>query len=110
MQSKGYGEVLHLGRGQRLGKGVGYHVVRQAINEPDGALLDNPANPVVPHVDVLRAQVVLVVTRERDGHLIVRKQSGGGCDIAEHLRDEAAKPQGLLAAVRCCDVLALGGG
>ena len=102
--------MLHLGRGQRLGEGIGHHVVHQAINKLDGALLDNPANPVVPHIDVLHAWVVLVVTCKRDGRLIVREQSGGGCDVAKHLRDEAAKPQGLLATMRHCDILALGGG
>ena len=109
-QSKGCGEVLHLGGGQCLGEGVSHHVVRQAIDEPDGTLFDNPADPVVPHVDVLRARVVLVIACECDGRLIVGEQSGGGCDGAENLGDEAAKPQGLLAAMRRRDVLALGGG
>ena len=67
-------------------------------------------NPVVPHVNVLHAQVVLVVMRKCNGRLIVREQSGGRCDVAKYLRDEAAKPQGLLATVRCCNILALGGG
>ena len=102
--------MLHLGRGQCLGEGVSHHVIRWAINEPDGALLDDPVNPVVLHVDVLRVRVVLVVARERDSCLIVGEQSGRGCDVAKYLRDEAAKPQGLLATMRRCDVLALGGG
>jgi len=108
-QSKGCSKVLHLGRGQCLGGGVGHHVVHWTINKPDGALLNDPANPVVLHVDVLCAWVVLVVTHECNGRLIVREQSGGGCDIAKYLRDEAAKPQGLLASMRCCDVLAFSG-
>ena len=76
-QSEGCGEVLHLGRGQCLGEGIGHHVVHRAVNEPDGALLDNPAYPVILHVDVLHVRVVLVVACERDGCLVVGKQSGG---------------------------------
>jgi len=82
--------VLHLGRGQRLGEGIGYHVICGAVDKPDGALLNNPADPMVSHINVLRAWVVLVVACECDGHLVVGKQSGGGCDVAEYLRNEAA--------------------
>jgi len=82
--------VLHLGGGQCLGEGVGHHVIRGAVDKPDGALLDNPADPMVSHVNVLCAWVVLVVMCECDGHLVVGKQSGGGCDIAKYLRNEAA--------------------
>jgi len=77
--------VLHLGRGQCLGEGVGHHVIRGAVDKPDGALLDDPADPMVLHINVLRARVVLVVMCERDGHLVVGKQSGGGCDVAKYL-------------------------
>jgi len=55
---------------------------------------------VVLHIDVLCAQVVLVVMREHDSHLIVGEQSGGGCDVAKYLRDKAAKPQGVKDRVR----------
>ena len=54
--------------------------------------------------------MVLVVTCEGDGGLVIGKESGGGSDVAKDLGDEAAKPKGFLAAVRRCDILALGGG
>ena len=91
MQSKGCSKVLHLGRRQCLGEDISHHVISGAIDESNGTLLDDPANPVVLHIDVLHAWVVLVVTCEHDGCLIVREQSGGGSDGAEHLGDEAAK-------------------
>ena len=71
MQSKGCGEVLYLGRGQRLGEGIGHHVVHWAVDKANGTLLNDPANPVVLHVDVLCVQVILVVVYECDGCLIV---------------------------------------
>ena len=45
--------MLHFGRGQGLGERVGDHVVSWAINEAHGALLDDPSNEVVAHVNVL---------------------------------------------------------
>jgi len=89
IQSKGCSEVLNLGRGQRLGEGVGHHVICGAVDKPDGALLDDPVDPMVSHVNVLCMWVVLVVTCKRNGCLVVGKQSGGGCDVAEYLRNEA---------------------
>ena len=65
--------MLYLGGGQRLGEGISHHVIRQAVNEVNGTLLNNLVNPVVPHVDVLHVQVVLVVAHECDGCLIVRE-------------------------------------
>ena len=65
--------MLYLGGGQCLGEGISHHVVHQAVNEANGTLLNNPVNPVIPHVDVLYVQVVLVVVREHDGCLIVRE-------------------------------------
>jgi len=91
-QSKGCSKVLNLGGGQCLGEGVSHHVIRGAVDKPDGALLDDPADPMVSHVNVLRARVVLVVVCERDGCLVVGKQGGGGCDVTKYLRNEAAKP------------------
>ena len=102
--------MLHLGRGQHLGEGVSHHVICWAVNKLDGALLNNPTYPVIPHVDVLHAWVVLVVACECNGCLVVGKQSGGQCDGAKHLGDEAAKPQGFLATMCRRDVLPLGGG
>jgi hypothetical protein len=65
----------------------------------DGALLDNPVDLMIMHIDVLGPRMVLMVTCECDGCLVVRKECGGGCELAEHLRDEAAKLKGLLATV-----------
>ena len=73
MQSKGCSKVLYLGRGQHLGKGISHHVIHWAVDKANGTLLNDPANPVVLHVDVLCAQVVLVVVCECDGCLIVRE-------------------------------------
>ena len=53
VQSKSCGEMLHLGRWQGFCERVGDHVISGAIYEAKGALLDDPANEVVVHVDVL---------------------------------------------------------
>jgi len=37
------------------------------------------------------------------------KEGGGGLEVAESLKYEAAKPERLLVAVRLCGVLALSG-
>ena len=47
--------MLHLGRGESLGEGVCDHVVSWAINEVHGSMLNDPANEMVLHIDVLRA-------------------------------------------------------
>ena len=109
-QSKGCGKVLHLGRGQCLGKDVSNHVICGAVDESDQALLNDLADPMVLYVDVVCTWVVLVVTGERNGRLVVREQCGGGGDIAKDLRNKAAKPKGLLASVCGCNVLAFSGG
>jgi len=41
MQSESCGEMLHLCGGQGLGERVGDHIVGRAINEVQGALLDD---------------------------------------------------------------------
>jgi hypothetical protein len=56
--------MLHLGRWQGLGERVRDHVVGWAINKAQGALLDDPSDEMVVHVDVLRAHVVLMVLSE----------------------------------------------
>src|ERR1700679_2690876 len=106
-QAESCGEMLHFGRWQSLSEGVGDHVVGWAIDKTQGALFNDPANEVVAHVDVLGARVVLMVARERDSCLIVGKESGGRLDRFEELGEEAAQPDGLLHAVRCCYILAL---
>ena len=70
-QSESCGKMLHLGRGKSLGEGVCDHVVGWAINEAHGSMLDDPANEVVSHIDVLRARMVLVVACEGNGGLVV---------------------------------------
>ena len=82
--------MLHLGGGQGLCEAVGDHVVGRAINEPQGALLNDPANEVVSHVDVLGTRVVLMITREHDGCLIVGEEGGRRFDGIEDLGEEAA--------------------
>jgi hypothetical protein len=102
--------VLHLGGRQCLGENIGHHVISGAIDESNGTLLDDPVDLVIMHIDVLGPQMVLVIVCECDGGLVIRKESGGGSDVAKDLRDEAAKPKGFLAAVHRCDILALSGG
>ena len=102
--------MLHLCRREGLGECIGDHVICGAIDKLDRPLLHDPADPVVTHIDVLGARVVLVVMHEGDGHLVVRKEGGRALDVAKHLRDEVAEPEGFLAAMHRCDVLTLGGG
>jgi hypothetical protein len=102
--------MLHLGRWQGLGERVHNHVVGRAINEVQGALLDDPSDEVVSHVDVLHARVVLVVLGERDGCLVVREEGGQRFDGLEDFGEEAVQPQCLLHPVCRCDIFALGRG
>ena len=66
-QSKSCGKMLYLDGWQHLGERVGNHVISGAINEVQGALLNDPLDPVIVHVDVLGPGVVLVVAHECDG-------------------------------------------
>ena len=70
-QAKGRREVLDLGRGEGLRQDVGDHVLGGAVDELNLLVLDDPADEVVADVDVLRTGMVLVVTSERDGGLVV---------------------------------------
>ena len=45
--------MLHLGKGQGFCEHVSEHVVGWAIDKAQRALLNDPANEVVAHVDVL---------------------------------------------------------
>ena len=47
--------MLHLGRWQGLGERVSDHVIGWAIDKMQGALLDDPANKMVAHINVLSA-------------------------------------------------------
>ena len=71
MQSKACCEMFHLGGGQHLCKCISNHVIGGAINEVQDALLDDPADPMVVHVNVLGLCVILVVTCKCDGCLII---------------------------------------
>jgi len=102
--------VFHLGGRQCLGEDISHHVIGGAVNELDRTLLNDPADPMVAHINVLGPWMVLVVMRECDGSLVIAKECGGGSEVAKDLGDKAAKPEGFLAAMRCCNVLALGGG
>jgi hypothetical protein len=65
---------------------------------------------MITYIDVLGLGMVLMVMCECDGCLVVRKECGEGCKLAEHLRDKAAKSKGLLAAMHCYDILTLSDG
>ena len=45
--------MLYLGRGQGLGERVCNHIIGGAVDEAQGALLDNPVDEMVLHIDVL---------------------------------------------------------
>ena len=55
---------------------VGNHVVRGAVNKTNRAVFDDVANKMEANVDVLGASMVLVILRECDGGLVVRKEGG----------------------------------
>jgi len=44
-----------------------------AIHKVQRALLNHPMDPVIAHIDVLGASVILVVASEGDGGLVVRE-------------------------------------
>jgi len=97
--------MFHLGRGPGLGECISNNVVGQAVNKVQGALLNDPVDEVVVHVDVLRAHVVLVVTGEGNHGLIVGEKGGWWLDRLEDLGEEAAEPYPLFHAVCCCYIL-----
>ena len=102
--------MLYLCRGEGLGEHISDHVVRGAVNKLDQPLLHDPVDPVVMHINVLCAWVVLIVACRCDGCLVVQKEGGGALDGAKDLRDEVAKPEGFLAAMCCCNILTFSGG
>ena len=64
-------EMFHLSRGQGLGEGISNHVIGQAIDDAQGALLNDPLDEVVAHVNVLYVHMVLVIVGEHDGCLVI---------------------------------------
>ncbi len=103
-------KVLHLREGERLCEDVGDHILGRAIDEPNRAVFDDPANEMEVNVDVLAARMVLVVLRERNSRLVVGEQSGGVEHGPEDLGDESTEPKRFLRGVRSRDVFGLGGG
>jgi hypothetical protein len=92
-------EMLHLCRGKGFRKRIGDHLFGGAIYESKFPLFNDPTDKVIPNIDVFRACVVLMLLRERDRGLIVRKQSGGRQDSAEKLEDEGH--QETCASLKC---------
>ena len=84
--------MLHFGGRERLGEHISYHVICGAVNKMDRPLLNDPVDPMVPHIDMLGLQIVLVIVCECNGCLIVGEESGGGLEVTKYLSDEAAKP------------------
>ena len=99
--------MLHFRQGKHLGENIGDHVISGAIYEAQSALLHHPTDPMVAHVDVLHARVILVVVREHDRGLIVGEKGDGVGEGAKKFREEALELEAVLHAVCSCDVLAL---
>ena len=102
--------MLDLGGRQCLGEDIGHHVVSGAVNELDRTLLNNPVDPMVVHINMLGLWMVLVVICKCNGSLVITKECGRGSKVTEDLGDKAAKPEGFLAAMCCCNILTLCGG
>ena len=64
--------MLGLERRERLGEDVRGHVLCRAVDQADLLVLEDPSDEMEPDVDVLRASVITVVLRERNGTLVVR--------------------------------------
>ena len=71
VESKPCGKMLHLGRGQGLGECVCDHVISQAVDKAEGALVNHLVNKMISHINVLCACVILVIACEGDYCLIV---------------------------------------
>ena len=104
------GKMLDLRGRECLCECVGYHVVRGAINEAKGSVFDDPTNKMETDVDMFGARVILMVFREGDCGLVVRKQSGGLESGVEELGKEGTKPEGFLGCVSGGHILTLRGG
>ena len=69
---------MKLGSAERLRKDVSDHVGCRAIDDDGVAVLDSLPDEVESHINVLGTRVKCRVLRQRDGTLIVAKESGGG--------------------------------
>jgi hypothetical protein len=81
--------MLHFGGWECLSECVGHHVIGRAIIQLQCPLLNYPADPVVSHVDVLHACMVLVVVGEGNGGLVVREQDSSVLEQPKDLRQQA---------------------
>lgn len=59
---------------EHLGERVGDHVPRRTIDEMDVLLVDDPADEMKANIDVSGTGMILVVTNEGDGRLVVRAE------------------------------------
>ena len=59
--------MFDFGGRERLGKGVGDHVVCRAIDERKVALANDPSNKMKTYIDVLGSGVILLVFGKGDG-------------------------------------------
>ena len=76
--------------GERFGKRVSDHVSCGTIDKPEGPLFDDPANEMIADVDMFGPGVILVIPRESDRGLIVRKQCSGTLNRGEDVAQETA--------------------
>ena len=106
-QSKLSGKMLHFQWREGFGWCVSDHICSRAVNETELAILNNPVDKVESHINVLGMCMVLVIFCECDHWLVVWKNGGCLCGIAEKLRDQWAQPQSLLHSVCSCYILTL---
>ena len=66
-ESELIGKKLNLGREKQLGEQVSNHIIGRAVNESNGLLFNDPMNEMVVYVDVLHADVVLMVFHQCNG-------------------------------------------
>jgi len=90
--------MLYLCGGQSLGERVGNHVVGREIHEAQRALFNNPPDPTITHVYMLDG-VMILVSRERNGGLVVGERGDGLVDGTKDPGEEAPQPEGLLHPV-----------
>ena len=65
-------------------------------------------NKVIPHINVLRVRMVLVILGKSNGRLIVGEKDCHFGNGLENLFDEGSKPESLLRSVHSGYVLTLG--
>jgi len=78
---------------------VGHHVIGQAVDEPNGAAFHDVSNKMEPNVDMFCLGMILMVSHDLNGRLVVRKQSRRVKDSVEKLGEEGMKPEDFFCAV-----------